>query len=206
LKQKPSIMSKITLVVGSENPVKKCAARDAYMQVFFPEIKGVLASIAEAIKDRFNPDEITIIGERVPSGVSEQPMSEEETRFGAVNRLVAVREKYKDADGWVAIEGGIIIRDGLVYEIGCVAVSVKNSYRISINRAIEFEVPTKTADLIKKGYEMGPANDLVFGIENSKQSGGMAGIITNDLVVRYDLYYTPLLIAFSQFKNAHLYQ
>ncbi len=72
--------------------------------------------------------------------------------------------------------------------------------------APRFAVAHQTALRIRAGMEMGPANDEVFGQTNSKQAGGMAGIITDQLVTRYDLYYTPLLIAFSQLKNAHLYE
>ena len=199
-------MPTVSVVVASENPIKKQAARDAYWQVFFPETKkNLIESAAELLREVFNPDDVTITGVATESGVHVQPKSQDETVLGARNRLNAIRLSHPDADCWVAIEGGVIIRDDGVFEIGCVIVSHKGTDLEFVAHAPQFQVPTKTAALIRDGWEMGPANDHVFGMQNSKQAGGMAGVITDNLVIRYDLYYTPLLIAMSQLKNNHLY-
>lgn len=201
-------MPKPVVVVASTNPVKKAAARDAYLQVFFPEVekKSLFGSAAELVKKYFNPDEVRLIGAEVATSVHVQPRSEEEAYLGARNRLNAIRGEYPEADCWIAIEGGVIITSDAVQEIGCLLVFRKNIDKVFRVEAPRFEVPEKTAALIRDGWEMGPANDKIFGRENSKQAGGMAGIITDELVTRYDLYYTPLLIAFSQSKNHHLYR
>ena len=43
----------------------------------------------------------------VPSGVSDQPRSEQETLEGARNRARSAARGYPHADYWVGIEGGI---------------------------------------------------------------------------------------------------
>ena len=76
------------IVVASENPVK-IKATDSGFSTYFEvnEVRGVSVS----------------------SGVSDQPMSDEETLTGALNRVENARKEFDDADFWVGIEGGISI-------------------------------------------------------------------------------------------------
>lgn len=48
----------------------------------------------------------------VPSGVAEQPLSDEETRRGARQRVLAARLVVPEADYWVGLEGGLERIDG----------------------------------------------------------------------------------------------
>jgi non-canonical (house-cleaning) NTP pyrophosphatase len=54
--------------------------------------------------------------------------------------------------------------------------------------------------------EMGPANDQVSGEVNSKQAGGVAGKVTDQLITREDITYIAAVLAFSQLKNKHFYE
>ena len=197
--------SKHVIAVASKNPVKLSAARNAFAQVFTPEYAGFFDQCKQWLKDTFDPETITVLRASVPSLVSEQPTTMEETEQGARNRLHAIREQFPEAEAWVAIEGGVILRERSVIEVGCIIVAHKECPHTFMVEVPRFAVAHQTALRIRAGKEMGPANDEVFGQTNSKQAGGMAGIITDQLVIRYDLYYMPLLIAFSQVKNAHLY-
>ena len=198
--------NKRVLVVASTHPVKLAAARNAFAQVFMPEFGGFFNQVKQWFKDTFDPEELKIIRVVVPSEVSEQPMSSEETEQGARSRLLAVKQQYPDAEAWVAIEGGVVLANNSVIQTSCVAVAHRDCPEIFAVEAPKFTIPSKTAALVREGVELEAANTRIFGKTKQRRVGGTAGIITSQLVTRYDLYYTPLLIAFSQIKNYHLYQ
>ena len=75
------------VVVASENPAKILAVKQAFEAAF--QIPVHTQGIA------------------VSSGVSEQPLSDEETFQGALNRARNARQALPDANFWVGIEGGI---------------------------------------------------------------------------------------------------
>lgn len=81
------MMQTQTVIVGSTNPVKVNAVKNA-LSMTFPTItfdcKGVSA----------------------PSLVADQPMTAAETLLGAENRVVYAKQHF-DADWYVAIEGGV---------------------------------------------------------------------------------------------------
>ena len=81
------------VVVGSKNPVKVNATRIALQQV--------LAA----------GDDFEVVGVDAPSLVADQPMTEAETRLGAVNRVKAcMAEQKTDAE---TNEGGADQKDGM---------------------------------------------------------------------------------------------
>lgn len=67
------------VIVASTNPVKINAARRAFERLF-PD------------------DQFEVVGEEVKSGVSDQPMSDEETLRGATNRADAITTLHPEAD------------------------------------------------------------------------------------------------------------
>ena len=77
------------VVVSSKNPVKIGAARQGF-ELMFPGGAG-----------------FDIRSLSVPSGVPEQPFSDQETLDGATNRANNARAAEPDADYWVGIEGGV---------------------------------------------------------------------------------------------------
>jgi non-canonical (house-cleaning) NTP pyrophosphatase len=51
-----------------------------------------------------------IQGSDTDSGVSEQPVGDQETLQGAWNRLFAVKKKQPDCEAWIGIENGLVKR------------------------------------------------------------------------------------------------
>lgn len=197
---------KEVLVVASTNPVKLATAAHAFNQVYNPETTGAFGgffeSIQQRVKEFWEPDVFQVIGHAAHSGVPAQPVGEVQTEAGAQARLHAIQLEYPNATAWVAIEGGVIINESSVVQIATILVAHKDCSRTFRVEAPRFEIPTSTARLVRAGAEVGPANDEVFGAKNSKEAGGMVGFVTDQLVLREDLYFVPLLIAFSQLKNA----
>ena len=76
------------VVIASKNPVKIQCVRQAFEKVF-PNTAFHVEGIS------------------VPSSVSDQPMTDEETFNGAKNRAVNAQKVNPEASYWAGIEGGI---------------------------------------------------------------------------------------------------
>src|SRR3989344_2344584 len=81
------------VIVASKNPVKLNAVREGFKKMF-PD-------------GMFDFDSVDAV-----SGVSDQPLSDEETYRGAWNRANYAAEIKKDAEYWVGIEGGLEEKNG----------------------------------------------------------------------------------------------
>lgn len=170
------------IVVASTNPVKIEAARVGFSQVF--------------------GDSIEMIGISTPSGVSDQPMTDDETHRGAKNRALNARHAYPDADYWVGLEGGIEEHLGVLTVFAWIVVVNKD--RAGHARTATFILPDEVAKLVKQGLELGDADDIVFGRANSKQQNGSVGLLTNDRIDRAGYYSPAVVLALIPFINPDL--
>jgi inosine/xanthosine triphosphatase len=143
-----------SIAIGSLNPVKVQAVEDAFTLVF-PEFK------------------ILSKGIEVSSGVSNQPMSDEESIRGARKRAKDARDVC-DADFGVGIEGGLQKTDGLWFDTGWIVVVDKKGNE-GIGSTIKMEVPEMILQMIHDGKELGEVIDVVFGTDNAKQKKGILG-------------------------------
>ncbi len=173
------------IVIASTNPVKLNAAKNAF-HLLLPDTTLEWHSL-----DVF-------------SGVSNQPMSDAETRMGACNRVKAIRDRYPDADYWVGIEGGVDF-DGMGEMMAFAWVVIDNGQHLGKARSGSFYLPPGITDLVREGRELGEADDVVFGQQNSKQKNGAIGLLTNNLIDRSGLYEHALILAFVPFFNPQLY-
>ncbi len=173
-----------TIVVASENPVKVACARSGFARMF-PKL------------------EIAVRGVGVDSGVSHQPMGDDETRHGAEARARNARNAAPNADYWVGIEGGCEDRDGGLHAFAWVVVL--SGSREGRSRTASFELPPAVAALVREGVELGHADDQVFGRQNSKQGNGAVGLLTADVVDRVALYEPAVMLALIPFRNPELF-
>ncbi|OGE25809.1 inositol monophosphatase [Candidatus Daviesbacteria bacterium RIFCSPLOWO2_02_FULL_40_8] len=171
--------------VASTNPVKINAVEIGFAKMF-PEML------------------IKIEGESTPSNVSDQPLSEEETLKGAINRVENVSKLKPTSDYWVGIEGGLQEVGREMEAFAWIVVKAKNG-KIGKGRTASFYLPKKVTELIKQGKELGEADDIVFGRTNSKQANGAVGILTNDTITRTTYYEQAMILALIPFKNPKLY-
>jgi inosine/xanthosine triphosphatase len=173
----------IRILVASQNPVK-----------------------IEAVKDGLKPllnDEIEITGVSIPSGVSDQPMSEAETLKGASNRVMKSINLHSGYDYYVGLEGGV--EDTTTGLMAFAWMVISNGERIGKARTASFFLPPKVAELVHGGMELGHADDVVFAKSNSKQQNGAIGLLTNDVITRKSLYEPAVQMAFIPFLNPDLY-
>jgi inosine/xanthosine triphosphatase len=163
------------IIVSSRNPVKIAACKAAFEWVF-----------ADARHE--------IIAMSVPSGVSEQPASDAETRQGAINRVRNARQQYPEADFWVGLEGGLEwIEDEPLASAWMVVAD--GSGRLGHARTPTLPLPPAVKQLLLQGLELGEANDRIFSTRHSKQAGGAFGLLTRNLLTRESVYRQTLILA-----------
>ncbi len=172
------------IVVASQNPIK-------------------IRAVDSGFKQMMPNNEFEIIGMNVPSGVSDQPMTDMETYQGAKNRVWKAKEEMPQADFWVGIEGGIEEKEGEIYAFAWIIILTEEKKGES--RTATFQIPPKVVALIKQGIELGIADDMVFGHANSKHHLGSVGILTHGEINRMELYSPAVCFALIPFINTDLF-
>ena len=176
----------MNIMITSRNPAKIAAAEEAFRQVF---------------ADRDPSAELSFHPVSVPSGVADQPLSDEETRRGAHQRIDAARKAQPDADFWVGMEGGLERIDGR-WAASAWMVVCDHSGRRGEARTPTLPLPPGVQQLLDQGLELGEANDRVFATHNSKQAGGAFGLLTEGRLTRGGIYAQSLLLALLPLTHA----
>ncbi len=175
-------MKKIT--IASHNPVKIQATLNGFKRMF-PQEEFLIEQLS------------------VPSGVSDQPRSDQEALTGALNRATQAGQVAPGSDYWVGIEGGV-----QEWEQDMVAfawVVVVSQALTGKGRTGTFFLPKEVSRLVRQGKELGEADDLVFKRVNSKQENGAVGLLTENAIDRASLYEEAVILALIPFKNPGLY-
>lgn len=175
----------INVFIGSQNPVK-------------------IDSVKLGFTKMFPGQEFSFQGINVDSGVSNQPLSEEETLTGATNRVEHLFHLQPHADYCVGIEGGSKIVDSGMETFAWIVIKSQKGV-ISRGRTASFFLPKEIVELVKSGKELGEADDIVFKRTNSKQANGAVGILTDNVLTRTTYYETAVILALIPFKNPNLY-
>lgn len=173
------------IIIASKNPVKIEATRAGFSAMF--------------------PDqELTTEGISVESGVSEQPMNNEEIVTGAENRARKAAKMFPAGDFFVGLEGGVEDKEGKMHSFSWIAICDRNG-KIGFGKSGEFILPAMVRELILGGMELGQADDIVFNKKNSKQENGAVGILTENAIDRAKFYEQAVILALIPFKNPTLY-
>lgn len=173
------------VIVASTNPVKINAVKAGFEKMFEGE-------------------NFEVIGIGVPSGVSDQPMTDEETYQGALNRLENAIKENGNADFWAGIEGGLEDKNDELVSFAWVIIKAKDG-KYGKSKTSTFFLPKRITELVKQGKELGHASDQVFGEHNSKQNQVTIGLLTNNLIDRTQFYIESVIEALIPFKNPELY-
>ena len=172
------------VIIASKNPVKINATKLAFEQMF--------------------PEKVfQFEGVNVSSDISDQPMSDNETLSGAMNRSNNAKAEYMDADYWIGIEGGVHKKDNEMQVFAW--ISIQSNEIEGKARTATFDLPKKIIELIDSGMELGDADDIIFSRKNSKQKNGAVGILTADLIDREKYYIHAIIMALIPFNNVDLY-
>jgi len=173
-------------IVASKNPVKINAIKDA-IQAKFPHA--------------------SVEGFEVESGVSAQPMTDEETMTGALNRARAVRSLALERKTitksekvlCIGLEGGVfhpsfIENKNELWSTVWVVVLDKegNSY---FSNGARFPLPDFMSELLLAGEEMGPSLGKRLKDPDLRKKEGMIGFLTDHFTNRTDEYTSIAKIA-----------
>jgi inosine/xanthosine triphosphatase len=154
------------IAVGSTNPTKTRAVENVLRVLF---------------------DEFELVALEVPSGIPVQPVGDEETRRGALNRARAVLE-VTDADWGFGLEGGVIRTEfGVMTNAWCVIVA--RDGRIGVGGSANMLLPEAVAArVLQDGRELGEAMDEYANTQDVKRGKGAIGILTRGLLDRQGAY------------------
>lgn len=165
------------IAVGSTNIVKVNAVKQAVAHIW--------------------PD-VVVTGFETESGVSEQPMSDAETKLGSMNRAIQALNMLEQTHGGtlfgkeemflgVGLEGGVDeTPEGLMNVVWCSVVDPQEHFYSS--SGARFLLPPVIANPILAGEEMGPVMDTLVKDKDTKKKGGMIGIVTDGFFNRTDEY------------------
>jgi len=171
----------VCIAIGSKNPVK---------------VNSSISGVTKALQPLCPDIQVQGTGFNVSSDVSDQPMSEIETRTGACNRARNAWNAYtaevgNPPDYAVGLEGGIINDET---EMICSAwMAVYDGSTMGSARTCSFPLPQTIRQLVLGGMELGDADDKVFGSVNSKQAGGTVGHLSRGVIDR-TAYYEPAVV------------
>jgi inosine/xanthosine triphosphatase len=179
-------MQTMKLFVTSENPVKLSAVEKAFSKVF-PGIK------------------LEITARKFPDITTSQPLSKIEGFEEAIRRIEKARELCSKVDYYVSLEGAIEKDKFGMQTFGVVVITDAKGKKTGRATTPQYYLPKKVAELVDQGYELGTADDIVFGRVNSKQQNGAAGLLTKDIIKREDQFVTGTILALIPFINPRLY-
>ncbi|KAJ3231097.1 hypothetical protein HDU81_004038 [Chytriomyces hyalinus] len=168
------------VVVGTTNPAK---------------LSAVTIALKELFPDR--AQDLIVRGVSVKSGVSDQPMSDEETILGATNRAKRALESDAEADFGIGVEGGCQKIGDKYFEGGWTVVVDRNGV-IGVGSSARYELSAKIMDKLLQGIELATVIDDISGETDVRSKGGAMGILTNGLLNRDTCYVHGIYFAFSR--------
>lgn len=156
----------------------------------------------QAIYNIFN-DGANIIPCKVPSNVSEQPFSDEETIQGAINRAKnAIAET--DADIGIGLEGGVneSLHGLMLCNWGALVIR-EFSEQPFIAGGARIVLPAYISQRLRNGEELGPVMDDFCQQENIRSHEGAIGIFTDGQVNRVEMFTQVVKLLKGQFDYAN---
>lgn len=179
-------MGETRVLVASQNEVKAEATKSAFETFLGHEAIVMLST------------------QKINSGVSDQPLSLEETALGALNRIASIKKEQGYAY-YVAIEGGTYkVEIGSKthwFESAC-AVIQKHDTDPSIAYGPAYPVPDNLAGHIEKGLDLNQAMELETGIKEIGSSVGFNGWLTDNQIDRKTASAEAVLMALHGLNHA----
>lgn len=174
------------VLIGTKNPGK---------------IEGAKNALTHYFKD------IEVVGVKVPSNVSEQPVGIEtyEGALNRVNNLIShANENNIQADLFMAVESGLTSELGF-WAISNIAVIANNKGEMGYGASSSFPVPSQYVEEIKT-ETLGTVMDRIFAENDLRSSTGGIGLLTHDVMTRIDLTEEAFLMALTPFINEKVWK
>lgn len=173
------------IIVGSTNLTKIAAAKQAFEAVWPNE--------------RFETE-----GVKVDSGVSDQPMSFDETIRGAKNRARAAM-LLKQADFTVGLEAGLEKYADGWFESGWVAVLAADG-NFGLGSSAIMPIPELVMKGIRQGKELGEVIDELTNRTDVKHQEGFFGLISCGTITRTSAFKDGTVLALAPFARPEFFE
>jgi inosine/xanthosine triphosphatase len=149
----------------------------------------------EAVRQVLEPFGYEVVGEAVDSLVSDQPLTDEETIKGALNRA----QNCSEADLKIGLEAGVMLIGDTLFLTNYGALISGNGKEYFAGGA-RIPLPDVIKDLIlNKRIELAEAMDYYFKTEDIKHNEGAVGYFTNNVVKRVDLFVHIVKLLYGQY-------
>lgn len=161
------------IIVGSKNPTK-----------------------VQAVYDIFKTDEIDSYD--VPSHVSSQPFSDEETMQGAINRATECLKIDENAIG-IGLEGGLMKLENELYLCNWGAL-VTPDYCTYTAGGARIRLPKEISDHLHENIELGEIMDEYAKKKGVSKHEGAIGILTKNHMLRKEMFVHIVQLLRGQWK------
>lgn len=163
------------IVIGSKNPAK-----------------------IAAVKNSFSHQAAEFCSLDIPSGVSEQPFSDEETIKGAINRAEGALLE-GNGDIGIGLEGGVQETSYglLICNWGALAAPGKEPIIAGGARIL---LPEEVAGRLRAGEELGPVMEEYAKKKNVSKQEGAVGVFTDGRVNRAEMFTHVMNLLVGQFN------
>ncbi|KQL45484.1 hypothetical protein AN963_10420 [Brevibacillus choshinensis] len=137
----------------------------------------------------------------VPSCISDQPMTEEETITGAINRAKTVFTQIPNVDIGLGLEGGLMYDERFTQEWYLISICAAwNGMKLHVGKGLSFPIPKQAAERIQKeNIELSTIIDEWSGIRNSNHQGGAYALLTEGRIRRADVFRDAVIAALTPY-------
>lgn len=141
----------------------------------------------------------------VPSGVSDQPMSEEETILGAINRAKAVLARLPDNQVGLGLEGGLMYDERFTKQWYLISVCAAwDGKDLFLGKGLSFPIPNRAVERIRKeGIELRMIIDEWSGTTNTNHQGGAYALLTDNRIRRPEVFSQAVIAAVTPFVSRY---
>lgn len=151
-----------------------------------------------AVKKAFHKYDCAIIAVEVASRVSKQPLTDEETVTGALNRAKGALLQQAGQIG-IGLEGGVVRFRNDLYVCNWGALVCKNISEPIIAGGARFKLPKQIATQIYAGQELGPVLAKYVYENKLAKDDGAVGVFTKGLLGRTDMYFQIVKLLIGQY-------
>ncbi|WP_079708220.1 DUF84 family protein [Paraliobacillus ryukyuensis] len=149
------------IIIGSQNPAKINAVQEVFLNA-------------------------NVISKDVPSNVGAQPISDEETMQGAINRAKHSAKLKENACG-IGLEGGVTRIKKQVFLCNWGAL-VDRFGEVYVASGARIPLPKEIVLELEKGNELGDIMVSYANKQDIRKKEGAIGIFTNETISRKDMF------------------
>lgn len=137
-----------------------------------------------AVKQVLEPYGYEVVGLAVDSQVGSQPLNDEQTIKGALNRAMALPQ-----DGIrIGLEAGVALLNNILY-LTNYGVLIDESNQIYYAGGTRIPLPPEIKELILvQKYELSDAMEIYFHTKDIKHQNGAIAYFTDNQVIRIDIF------------------